>query len=134
MISWPAAKQMRCVKPSIATVSPSWTSSATASCIDATLVIASSQLGARPAVLRAPEDAELVALGVEHDRPEGSLDVDASLDRRAERDRAFDLLGHRVVRPHIEVQSVLHDLALGHLLEVQALERHLLARPARSDE
>src|SRR5438876_6262127 len=37
MISWPAAKQIRCVKPSIATVSPSRTRSATASRIEATL-------------------------------------------------------------------------------------------------
>src|SRR5262245_31168347 len=36
MISWPAANPIRWVKPSIATVSPSRTSSATASCIDAT--------------------------------------------------------------------------------------------------
>src|SRR3712207_6127409 len=84
MISWPAAKQIRWVKPSIATVSPSRTSSATASRIDATLLIASSRFW-RPAVLRAAEDAELVALGVEHDRPERPLDVDAALDRRAER-------------------------------------------------
>src|SRR4029077_5968593 len=38
MISWPAAKEIRCVKPSIATVSPSWTSAATASCIVVTLL------------------------------------------------------------------------------------------------
>src|SRR6476646_11838333 len=37
MISWPAANEMRCVNPSIATVSPSRTRSAMASCIDATL-------------------------------------------------------------------------------------------------
>src|SRR5512146_1448730 len=37
MISCPAAKQMRWVNPSIATVSPSWTSSRTASAIEATL-------------------------------------------------------------------------------------------------
>ena len=37
MISWPAANQMRCVKPSMATVSPSRTRSAIASRIDATL-------------------------------------------------------------------------------------------------
>ncbi len=37
MISWPAAKQMRWVKPSTATVSPSRTSSAIASRIEATL-------------------------------------------------------------------------------------------------
>src|SRR5919106_2854197 len=36
MISWPAAKQIRCVNPSIATVSPSRTRSATASRIVAT--------------------------------------------------------------------------------------------------
>ena len=37
MISWPAEKPMRCVKPSIATVSPSRTRSATASRIEAVL-------------------------------------------------------------------------------------------------
>src|ERR1051325_6581149 len=36
MISWPAANEMRWVKPSIATVSPSRTTSRTASAIDAT--------------------------------------------------------------------------------------------------
>src|SRR4051812_8092649 len=36
MISWPAAKEMRWVNPSIATVSPSRTNSRTASAIDAT--------------------------------------------------------------------------------------------------
>src|SRR3954447_3627072 len=134
MISWPAAKQIRCVKPSIATVSPSWTSSATASCIDATLVIGRSQLRASPAVLRAPEDAELVALGVEHDRPERPLDVDPSLDRRAELDRAFDLPVHGVGRANVEVQTVLHDLALGHLLEVQALEHGPVLALGRPEE
>ena len=39
MISWPAAKPMRWVKPSIATVSPSRTTSAIASCIVATLEV-----------------------------------------------------------------------------------------------
>src|ERR1035437_2716256 len=39
MISWPAAKQMRCVKRSMATTSPSWTRAATASRIDVTLLI-----------------------------------------------------------------------------------------------
>src|SRR3954449_12801990 len=38
MISCPAANEIRCVKPSIATVSPSWTSSATASRIVVTLL------------------------------------------------------------------------------------------------
>src|SRR5258706_14289525 len=36
MISWPAANEMRCVKPSIATVSPSRTTSRMASAIEAT--------------------------------------------------------------------------------------------------
>ena len=39
MISWPAANEIRCVKPSIATVSPSRTSSRTASAIEATLEV-----------------------------------------------------------------------------------------------
>src|SRR6188474_811421 len=39
MISCPAAKQMRCVNPSIATASPSRTRSAMASRIDATLLV-----------------------------------------------------------------------------------------------
>src|SRR5450756_2016478 len=39
MISCPAAKQIRCVKPSMATTSPSWTRAATASRIDVTLLI-----------------------------------------------------------------------------------------------
>src|SRR5262245_64429345 len=39
MISCPAAKQMRCVNPSIATASPSRTRDAIASRIDATLVV-----------------------------------------------------------------------------------------------
>jgi hypothetical protein len=39
MISWPAANEMRCVKPSIATVSPSRTTAATASRIVATLLV-----------------------------------------------------------------------------------------------
>src|SRR2546427_10261749 len=37
MISWPAAKQMRCVNPSMTTVSPSWTCAAMAACMDITL-------------------------------------------------------------------------------------------------
>src|SRR6187401_2148493 len=39
MISWPAAKQIRCVNPSIATASPSRTRSAIASRMDATLLV-----------------------------------------------------------------------------------------------
>src|SRR3989304_5341250 len=86
MISCPAAKQMRCVKPSIATVSPSWTSSATASFIVVTLLL----IG-RPPIFRTPEHAELVALGVEHHRPEAAVLLDEPELRRAERAHAADL-------------------------------------------
>src|SRR5437867_2970908 len=48
MISWPAAKQIKCVKPSIATVSPSRTSSAIASCIVVTLDVLMGRRGSRP--------------------------------------------------------------------------------------
>src|SRR4030066_959389 len=85
MISCPAAKQMRCVKPSIATVSPSWTSSATASFIVVTLLL----IG-RPPIFRTPEHAELVALGVEHHRPEGTAFLDVPELHRAERAHAPD--------------------------------------------
>src|SRR5512132_3420946 len=87
MISWPAAKLIRWVKPSIATVSPSRTRSRTASCIEVTLLIAvapTSQLFRRPVVAGPPQHAELVALDVEHDRPERSFDVDPAEHRGAE--------------------------------------------------
>ena len=48
MISCPAANEIRCVKPSIATVSPSWTSSATASCIVVTLLTPAPPALSRP--------------------------------------------------------------------------------------
>src|ERR1700751_5363705 len=72
MISCPAANEIRWVNPSIATVSPSWTSSATASCIVVTLL----ELIRRPSIPRSAEHAELVALDVLHDRPERRLAVD----------------------------------------------------------
>src|SRR5207253_10612301 len=81
MISCPAAKQIRWVNPSMATVSPSRTSSATASRIVATFDPASGMGGLR----RGGLDAELVALGVAldeevHDRPSGAFgDVRAGL-------------------------------------------------------
>src|SRR6266550_6249656 len=48
MISWPAAKEMRWVKPSIATVSPSRTRSPTASAIEATFEALTSAGGLDP--------------------------------------------------------------------------------------
>src|SRR5689334_20600608 len=91
MISWPAANEIRCVNPSIATVSPSWTSSATASCIVVTLPalvrpalvrpeligpeLVRLELIRRPSVSRPAKDAELVALDVLHDGPERRLAI-----------------------------------------------------------
>src|SRR5512135_2731800 len=72
MISWPAAKQMRWVKPSITTVSPSCTCAAMASCIDSTLE-ALSVIGYR---LSAKLDQTLV-----EDR-QGGIDVVVVHDER----------------------------------------------------
>src|SRR5919204_6215348 len=99
MISWPAAKQIRWVNPSIATVSPSRTSSATASRIETTLFIpplldlraASGVWG--PAVIGSAKYAELVALRVLHHGPEAAALVDASLNRRAELQEPSNLRG-----------------------------------------
>src|SRR3954454_4433037 len=109
MISCPAANEIRCVKPSIATVSPSWTSSATASCIVVTLLKVirhvSVPLAVPLAIRGSTKDAELVALDVGHDRPEGGLTVDRA--RRhldvvdlggSENAEAVDLLAHRATR------------------------------------
>ena len=94
MISCPAAKQIRCVNPSIATVSPSRTSSRTASRIVATLP--ASVTVVLPAAASDPrtascgrssrsEHAELVALGVLHDRPVRVALLDQSLHGGARR-------------------------------------------------
>src|SRR5664280_1856561 len=61
MISWPAAKQMRCVKPSMATTSPSWTKAATASRIDVTLLI-----GAHLAITSYSSRCTAAGNGTEH--------------------------------------------------------------------
>src|SRR6185295_17448008 len=108
MISCPAAKQIRCVKPSIATVSPSRTSASTASCIVATL----SEL-TRPSVLGAAQDAELVALGVAHHGPEAAALVHPGDRSGADPLEARDLSRHRAARAQVQVEAVLHGLVLG---------------------
>src|SRR6476469_5794675 len=115
MISCPAANEIKWVNPSIATVSPSWTSSATASCIVVTLL----ELIRRPSVSRATEHAELVALDVLHDRPERRLAVDRALllldvadGRCAERRQPEDLLPHGPGGTKVQVHPVLHRLRL----------------------
>src|SRR5438067_10954281 len=91
MISCPAAKQIRWVNPSMATVSPSRTRSATASRIDATFppsAIAAATSGLdrlavrRDRVLRTAEDAELVSLGILQDDPRGLVPAEALQHRR----------------------------------------------------
>src|SRR5439155_16253678 len=107
MVSCPAAKQIRWVKPSIATVSPSRTRSATASRIVVTL-----ELIRRPAVVRPAQDAELVPFGIAHLRPERPALLDEAPDRRAERRDAVDLLGPRAAGSDVEVDPVLDRLRL----------------------
>src|SRR6266511_5741179 len=123
MISWPAAKQIRWVNPSMATVSPSRTRSATASFIVATLLTCHPS-GSRPAigrppVLRATEDAELVALRVEHDRPEAPALLDEPMVGGARIPQPLHLGGHRSRGTEVQVDPVLDHLALGNPLEVE---------------
>src|SRR2546428_4450358 len=113
MISCPAAKQIRFVNPSIATVSPSRTSSATAFRIDVTL-----ELIRRPPVLWSPKDTELVALRIAHLRPKRAALLYVAAHGGAKRLQPFHFLGHRARGPQVEVYSVLHDLRLGDRLEV----------------
>src|SRR6266508_962635 len=94
MISCPAAKQIRWVKPSIATVSPSRTSWPTARTSWSACSSPARSLGA-PAVLRAAKDAELVALGIEHHGPEAPALVDVPELPGAELQHAGLLVGHR---------------------------------------
>src|SRR3954453_3121365 len=127
MISCPAANEIRCVKPSIATVSPSWTSSATASCIVVTLLEVIRHVSVPLAVPASAKDAELVALDVGHDRPEGRLTVDRA--RRlldvvdlggSEAAEPVDLLAHTAGRAQVEVDAVLRRLWLRDGLEEDA--------------
>src|SRR6478672_2500362 len=112
MISCPAAKQMRWVNPSIATVSPSCTNASTASCMVATL----SEL-TRPSVLGAAQDAELVALGVAHHGPEAAALVHPGDRGGADLLQPRHLRCHRAARSHVEVQAVLHGFLLADDLE-----------------
>ncbi len=82
MISWPAANEMRCVKPSIATVSPSRTRSAIASRIVATLEVLTSRLSAsRRSARRSAGDLALVHRA-------GRVDLREDLARRGRRPAA----------------------------------------------
>src|SRR6266511_5035894 len=122
MISCPAAKQIRWVNPSMATESPSRTRSATASFIVATLLTRhppSHQVIGRPPVLRATEDAELVPLGVEHDRPEAPALLDEPMVGGARVPQSPHLGGHRSRGTEVEVNAILDDLALRNPLEVE---------------
>src|SRR4249920_2966311 len=103
MISCPAAKQIRCVKPSIATVSPSRTNASTASCIVATL----SEL-TRPSVLGAAQHAELIALGIAHHGPEAAALFHPGDRGGAEPLHPRHLGGHRATRAQVEMEAVLH--------------------------
>src|SRR5919197_5061602 len=123
MISWPAAKQIRWVKPSIATVSPSRTSSPTASAIVVCLLVPAHpvtrdtrSLGA-PAVLRAAQDAELVALGVEHHGPEAPALLDVAELPGAEPGHAGLLVRHRGRGSQIQVEAGLQRPCLGDEVE-----------------
>src|SRR6478752_247015 len=78
MISWPAANEIRWVNPSIATVSPSRTSSRTASAIDATFDVVTGPVSATAAnersLTRRLDPADRVGrLGGMQDRPVSAL-------------------------------------------------------------
>ena len=115
MISWPAAKQIRCVKPSIATVSPSRTSSRTASCIVVTLrrghdacrasrgVVVRDRAGRRT---RCPPGSSITVqkLPPSSTRP---CTVAPAVDQTLDLGRPSS-----VGRRQVQVQAVLHRLAL----------------------
>src|SRR5438874_1646419 len=115
MISWPAAKQIRWVNPSIATVSPSRTRSATASRIVVCL-----ELIGRPAVVRPAQDAELVALRVAHLGPGPVTLVDEPDLVCAELAHPLDLRRHGGRRAEIQMHAVLDDLRLRDGLEEES--------------
>src|SRR5438445_3337986 len=136
MISCPAAKQIRWVNPSMATVSPSRTSSATASRIVVTFCSDTEPgwyqrcNGRRHARRRGADrpvrdlraaalgaglggagfDAELVSFRVAHD----GVGVEALNDGCPEALQPADLLVHGRLRAKVEVQAVLRLLRLSH--------------------
>src|SRR6478609_6789630 len=88
MISWPAANEIRWVNPSIATVSPSRTSSRTASAIDATFDVVTGPVSAtavreRGSARRFDPGHRVGCLGGVQDRLDGALAGDLG-DRLAE--------------------------------------------------
>src|SRR5207247_5667908 len=101
MISCPAAKQIRWVNPSMATVAPSRTSSATASRIVATF-----EASAIGRFRGTRLDAELVALGIAHDY----VRVEPLDGPPSQALQAGHLLVHRGQGPKVQVQSVLRRL------------------------
>src|SRR5439155_23754771 len=124
MISCPAAKQIRCVKPSMATVSPSRTSSAMASRIVVTFepdTRPRSELDRRCAwrdwILRPPEHAQLVPLRILHHDPGGLRPAKALQDGGAEFLQPLDLGAARSGRPQVEVEAILHRFRLGNALQ-----------------
>src|SRR4029453_15317083 len=100
----------------MAPVSPSRTRSATASFIVATLLTGhpsgSRPSIGRPPVRRAAEDAELVALRVEHDRPEAPALLDEPMVGGTRIPQSLHLGGHRLRRTEVEVNAILDDIAL----------------------
>src|SRR5438445_13712948 len=126
MISCPAAKQIRWVNPSMATVSPSRTRSATASCIDTTLpasgiaafghalILADLRFGR---IVRPLQHTELVALGIAHHDPGGLGPAEPLHDRRAQSPEAFDLFVPRPGRGQVQVDPALDRFRLGHPTE-----------------
>src|SRR5919197_2249148 len=111
MISCPAAKQMRWVKPSMATVSPSRTRSATASRIEVTLPVSGTsgldRFSSRwDGVVGAAKNAELVPFRVLHHGPCRLRSAEALEDRRPKLLQPRHLLVAGSRRPEVEVQSV----------------------------
>src|ERR1044072_2729748 len=99
MISCPAAKQMRCVKPSITTVSPSWTCAATASRMVVTL----------EGALKRSGSSDIAQALVDHG--EGRIDVLGSDDqRRREPKRALPRPQQQEAALERPLPQLLHDL------------------------
>src|SRR5690349_16460705 len=128
MISWPAAKEIRWVKPSITTVSPSRTWAATASCMLRTLEATGD---APPLTLREAQQAGVRSRDRAQplvDHPEGGIDVlRADHQRRREAQRAasgaqqqqaaLERFLHQAVdhvRRRLAGRAVLHELDPDH--------------------